>query len=235
MRNSEDNLLCAYSETVVVGSEQVSEVVVELVCANQILADSSAISVAVLANINLSIKVQLRKNHLNEALVAAAIYILTLSCKVVTLDKLLTLLLNPSEQISTADLAGTLSAYSVVLSSERHITEQIDSVVVRQSTQSTSLSNQSTLILELNACRVSLDLTDKLVAETYLIENTVVHSNDKLVRCLPVHIVHIGQTSIIPAASSLVSGQTLEVEVSTEVLTETTVNTIDIGATVSTI
>ena len=240
MRNSEDDLVVSTESSicsleVVVCAEQLSEVSVEVVLTYEILADSSTVSVTILAYVNLSVEVQLSKNHLNEALVATAVYVSTLSCEVIALDKLLTLILNPCEEVSTVDLLRTNSTYCIVLSCERYVTEHVDSVVVRQSTQCASLSDESALILELNACRVVVHLADELVAKAYLIENTVVHSNDKLVRCLPVHVVHVGQTSIVPAASSLISSQALEVEVSTEVLTETTVNTTNIGTTISTI
>ena len=219
----------------VVSAEQLCEVCVEVVLAYEVLADCSTISVAILTNVYLCVEVQLCKNHLNEALVATAVNVSTLCCEVVTLEESLTLALDVLEEVSTVDLTRTCATYRVVLCRERHVTEHIDCVEVRQSTQCASLGDECLLVLELNTCGVSIYLTDKLVAETDLVENTVVHSNDKLVRCLPVHVVHIGQTSIVPAACSLVSSQALEVKVSTEVLTETTVNTTNIGTTVSTI
>ena len=153
----------------------------QIVLTYEVLADSCTLSVAILTYVNLSVEVQLSKNHLHEALVATAIYVCTFSSEIIALDQLLTLILNIIEQVSTADLVRKKVTYNVILSSERYVTEQVDSVVVRQSTKCASLGDESTLILELYTRRVLVHLTDKLVTKAHLVENTVVHSNDKLV------------------------------------------------------
>ena len=118
---------------------------------------------------------------------------------------------------------------------EPAVAEQVDSVVVAQSTQRTRLGDELGLLWELLVAKtrdVGIGLTDELVAQTDLVEYAVVHGDDELVGRGPAHVVDIGQTRIVPAACGLVGGKALHVPQCTHVLAETAVDARDVGIAV---
>ena len=218
----------------VVGAEEVCIDRMEGVLGHKFLAELGAIGKTVGGRIlpDLCIEVELGENHLHGTLVNEAVLGLACSRKcALGGEEVLALGYHPVPEVCTALLLRALGADGVFLGGERHIAEEVDSVVVAEEPQGPCLC----YVLRFHVEAIDgggLGLAYELVCETYLEEDTVVGSCHEGVGGGPAKVVYVIEGLVVPAAHGLVSGEALEVEHCTEILAVSSVHAGDVRAAV---
>ena len=129
--------------------------------------------------------------------------------------------------VGTGNLGRTFGTHAVFFRGERNVTEHVDGVIIAQKAQSAGFCN--IFVLERVSGNVrSVGLTDELIAQAHLVENTVVHTQNELVGCIPGQVVNVKEVTVVPAASHYISSKFLHVHDSPEILAITAVHTADV-------
>ena len=224
--DAEDNLVACAQHLVVVGTEELPVVFSRLQLIAQVdylLAVLGTLLIVGCASIDSCIQIELGQNHIAQTL-AGAIFLRIcrqqISC-------LLHILREPVEELGTAHLLRCTTTHSRGLIGERYIAEQINGVEIAQTTDGTSLC---TILLHEGIVTASgINLTNHLITERNLIEYTAVASADENVTGCPLQSVKVSQCLVVPADDCFVGRQLLQVEQGAQILTETTVDTFNIG------
>ena len=111
LRRKEDDLVTFIggvgAEKVIVGAEEIGVSAVKRILADDFLAHGRTFVIHCTTFPNLSIEIEFSKDHLDHALVGAAVFILAGLCKVAPGEKVIGFILHPVEEIRPLDAVTT--------------------------------------------------------------------------------------------------------------------------------